>query len=112
MGFVPDRLQPHARLACGFCGIQDWRIVSVISELLKMLGAGSPMTLQQMADKLRTTCDIVQDMLEMLSKKGVVEKIEACYTSSACENCKMKCGCNATQTDNALPKAVYRLKKA
>lgn len=68
------------------------------------------MTLQQIADKLHTTCDVVQGMLEMLAKKGVVEKIEACVVSSSCEKCKMKCGCNATQTGNALPKAVYRLK--
>lgn len=84
----------------------------MISELLKLLGSGTPMTLQQMADKLHTTCDVVQDMLEMLVKKGVVEKIETCAVSSACEKCKMKCGCETTNADNALPKTAYKLKNA
>lgn len=84
----------------------------MISELLKLLGSGTPMTLQQMADKLHTSCDVVQDILEMLAKKGVVEKIETCAASSACEKCKMKCGCETSNPGNVLPNTAYKLKNA
>lgn len=69
------------------------------------------MRLTQIADKLHTTCDVVQDMLEILVKKGVIEKIETCAVSSACEKCKMKCGCETANPGNALPKTAYKLKK-
>lgn len=51
-------------------------------------------------------------MLEMLVKKGVVEKIETCAVSSACEKCKVKCGCETSNTGNVLTKTAYRLKNA
>jgi predicted ArsR family transcriptional regulator len=82
----------------------------VISELLKLLESGTPMTLQQIADKLHTTCDIVQSMLEMLAKKGVVEKIETCSVSSACGKCKMKCGCE-TANNKTLNIVSFKLKQ-
>lgn len=81
----------------------------MITELIALLKSGLPMTIRQLADKLGTTCDVVQDMLDMLVKKGMAEKVEACAASSACGKCRMKCGCKQTGSGSTQPGTAYKL---
>lgn len=70
----------------------------MLEKLLNVIQVGGTFEVQELADKLRTTPDLVRMMLEQLERMGKVRANPAC--ESGCAQCGLKNKCHVGEKDS------------